>query len=204
MNVSEFAATVLEQGWCIQTDWLPDERIAELTDLVRRHWEQGDFHAAGVGRGAARDIRHDIRGDRILWLDDCSEAVVRRYIKGELESLRLAFNVAGYLGLHEFEGHFAVYPPGAGYARHRDRFRDSDARVVSLILYLNRNWQTEDGGELRLYPHGAASSPIDIMPSGGTLAGFLSAEMEHEVLAARRERFSLTGWFRRRPLESGR
>lgn len=204
MSVSQFAATVLEQGWCIQADWLPSERAIELTDLVRRRWEHGEFHAAGVGRGAGRDVRQDIRGDQILWLDDCSEAVVQRYIKEELEILRLAFNAAGYLGLHEFEGHFAVYPPGAGYARHLDRFRDSDARVVSLILYLNQNWQTEDGGELRLYPHGAASAPIDVVPRGGTLAGFLSADLEHEVLPARRERFSLTGWFRRRPLESGR
>jgi SM-20-related protein len=37
-----------------------------------------------------------------------------------------------------------------------------------------------------------------VTPQGGTLAAFLSQRFEHEVRAARRERVSLTGWFRRR------
>jgi SM-20-related protein len=37
-----------------------------------------------------------------------------------------------------------------------------------------------------------------VQPEGGTLACFLSADFEHEVLPAARPRLSLTGWFRRR------
>jgi hypothetical protein len=66
------------------------------------------------------------------------------------------------LGLFDFECHFALYPPGAGYRRHLDRFtgRDSSAdegaRVLSCVLYLNREWGPEDRGQLRLYRPGVA------------------------------------------------
>ncbi len=39
----------------------------------------------------------------------------------------------------------------------------------------------------------------DVAPIGGRLVIFRSDQFEHEVLPARRERLSFTGWFRRRP-----
>jgi SM-20-related protein len=63
------------------------------------------------------------------------------------------------------------------------------------VLYLNEGWRAEDGGALRLYlPDG----PHDVSPCAPTLVAFLSERFEHEVLPARRERLSLTGWFGRR------
>jgi len=44
----------------------------------------------------------------------------------------------------------------------------------------------------------ADDSALQISPEGGTLVAFLSGRFEHEVLPATRERYSLTGWFRRR------
>jgi SM-20-related protein len=38
----------------------------------------------------------------------------------------------------------------------------------------------------------------DLLPLAGNLLLFNSAQLAHEVLPARRERLSLTGWFRRR------
>lgn len=199
MNVPGFAVEVIRQGWCVQTDFVAAKRVAELAHVLREHWARGAFDKAGIGRGANRTIRHDIRGDHVLWLEDCTVPLVQQFVSNDLEELRLAFNAAGYLGLHEFEGHFAVYPPGTGYARHLDRFRDDDARIVSLVLYLNQDWQAADGGELRLYPGAGTQQPITVSPAAGTLVGFLSAEVPHEVLPSRRDRLSLTGWFRRRP-----
>lgn len=198
MSHAGFVAELIRQGWSVQPGFLADGRVAELANVAREQWTLGKLHKAGIGRGAVREVRQDIRGDHVLWLDECEALAVQRFLGEELETLRLAFNAAGYLGLHEFEGHFAVYPPGTGYARHLDRFRDDDARVVSLVLYLNQDWQASDGGELRLYPDGRKDEAITVLPAGGTLVGFLSAEMAHEVLPSRRDRFSLTGWFRRR------
>ena len=99
------------------------------------------------------------------------------------------------LGAFELEMHYAIYPPGAGYARHRDRFRDDDARVLSCIAYLNDGWRAGDGGALRMHLDGGAR---DVAPAGGTLVAFLSDRVEHEVLPARRDRIAVSGWFRRR------
>lgn len=198
MNSSEFASAVIRQGWCVQPGFLPANRVAELATVAREEWARGSFRQAGIGRGTARSVRHDIRGDQVLWLDECSAPALERFLHEDLETLRLALNAGGYLGLHEFEGHFAVYPSGTHYARHYDRFRDSDARVVTLTLYLNQDWLADDGGQLQMYPAAEPHAPITVPPLAGTLVGFFSADMAHEVLPSRRDRFSLTGWFRRR------
>jgi SM-20-related protein len=115
-----------------------------------------------------------------------------------LDRIRAAINRTAFLGLAEFEAHYAAYPPGAGYARHRDRFRDSDARVVSWVTYLNPEWRDEDGGALRLYTEDGQGGErtIDRLPTGGSIC-FLS-EIEHEVRPAHRPRHSIAGWMRRR------
>ncbi|MNF01063.1 hypothetical protein D3C80_1999940 [compost metagenome] len=76
-----------------------------------------------------------------------------------------------------------------------DRFRDDDRRAVSVVAYLNTDWQQEQGGALRLH---LAEGEHDVQPEGGGLVVFLSADLPHEVLPASRERLSLAGWFRRR------
>jgi SM-20-related protein len=75
--------------------------------------------------------------------------------------------------------------------------------VLSIALYLNADWRAEDGGALRLYLEAAGRAPYaDIAPVGGTLVAFRSERFPHAVLPARRERLSLTGWFRRRGMEA--
>ena len=82
-----------------------------------------------------------------------------------------------------------MYPPGAFYRRHLDRFASDDRRALSCVLYLNEAWRAEDGGALRLYLPGRHR---DVLPRAGTLVAFLSERFEHEVLPAQRERLSLT------------
>lgn len=199
MNTTEFATELVRQGWCVTSGCFPADRIAALAEAAREYWQNGNFYKAGIGRGVAHRVRPEIRGDHVLWLDECEAPAVRGFLADDVEALRLALNAAGYLGLHEFEGHFAVYPPGTRYARHYDRFRDSDARIVTITLYLNQNWDASDGGQLNLYPCAEPDQEISVLPMSGTMVGFLSADMLHEVLPSVRERFSLSGWFRKRP-----
>ncbi|HSN17894.1 MAG TPA: 2OG-Fe(II) oxygenase [Gammaproteobacteria bacterium] len=158
----------------------------------------GAFRAAGIGHMA--DRRTDVRGDEIFWLEKgAGTPEAQRLVHGEIAALQRAINEETYLGLDEFEGHYAAYPPGSAYARHLDRFREDNQRVVSLVLYLNEAWTEEAGGELCLYGSPDAQTPAArIQPQGGTLVCFLSEQVPHEVLIARRTRLSLTGWFRRR------
>lgn len=153
---------------------------------------------AATGRGPGRQAG-PLRGDATLWLDDAACGAASARFLSALDALREPCNRDLLLGLHEVEAHYALYPPGAGYARHRDRFRDDDARVLSLVCYLNADWPDDAGGQLRLHlPDG----PADIAPRLGTTVVFLSDEIEHEVLPATRERLSIAAWFRRRPRNS--
>ena len=93
--------------------------------------------------------------------------------------------------------HYAWYPPGAGYARHVDQPRGSGQRRVSLALYLNRRWGAADGGELEIVDD-LGSVPRLIEPAAGRLVFFSPTGREHEVMPTRRDRLSLTGWFRGR------
>ena len=189
------AEAIATDGCVIVPGFLAPAQAAALRDSALRRYAAGAFHAAAVGRGAERQVRSEIRGDQVLWLgdqpDEPEQALLDRY-----EALRLACNEALMLGLFELECHYAVYPPGAGYARHLDRFAGDASRTLSAVLYLNDDWQPSDGGELALWLDDGRV--LEVPPTAGTLALFLSERFWHEVRPATRERWSVTGWFRRR------
>lgn len=187
-----------ERGWSVTPDFLSPPIVAGLAAETRDAWREGRFRHAGVGRGEGLEVRPEIRSDRVLWLPDSASGLVGRY-QGMIESLRQAINRELCLGLFGFEGHFAVYPPGAFYRKHLDQFRGIGERTVTTVLYLNEGWDEEDGGQLRLYVDPQDETRfVDVAPIGGRLVTFLSARFLHEVLPARRERLSITGWFKRR------
>ena len=189
------AASLAHSGWAVLPDFLPPGAIANLRAESQLLHRNGHFRPAGIGHGG--ELHADVRGDEVFWFDAETAPLAARLARERFEVLRRAINAANYLGLHEFEGHYAVYPAGTGYAKHMDGFRAGNLRAVSLVLYLNDAWSETDGGELMLYP--ACQVDIKVTPQGGTLVCFLSETMPHEVLPARRTRLSLTGWFRRRP-----
>lgn len=202
------AAHLEARGACWIAHWPPPAMAARLREDLNRLRTDAALDEAAVGRLGTRLQRRDVRGDRTCWLDDprCGPAAAE--FLSALARIRIAIDRRLFLGLVEFEAHYAAYPPGSGYARHRDRFRDSDARVVSWVSYLNPEWNDADGGALRLYlpdddgssdddsSDGGSVEIIDLPPIGGSVC-FLS-ELEHEVLTAHRERHSIAGWMRRR------
>lgn len=168
----------------------------ELAAECRRREAEGALVPAGTGRGDMLAVREGVRGDHIQWLESGQADACDRYLS-LMDRLRLALNRESFLGLEDFECHFALYPPGAYYKTHLDRFLDDNSRMVSAVVYLNPDWQPADGGVLRL--HLDAAPAVDIAPRCGDLVVFLSAEIPHEVLPTRSDRLSLTGWFKRRP-----
>jgi SM-20-related protein len=187
--------TLHEHGWSAQDNFLQADLTLALALECTALAAAGSLTLAQVSRGAARALQPSVRGDQILWLEAGQSAACDQYL-AIMEGLRLVLNRELYLGLDEYESHFAFYPPGASYQQHRDQFRDDDSRVVSVVVYLNQDWLPEHGGALRLHPQSMCMR--DISPVGGRMALFLSADMLHEVLPATRDRLSLTGWFRRR------
>ena len=172
-----------------------------LADLRARCLElnaAGALRPARIGRGANERLAPEVRGDFIAWLSE-PELDAEQQLLGRLEELRVALNRGLMTGLEDFQGHFALYPSGAAYARHFDRLVGTDVRAISAALYLNDDWVPKTAEQLRIYTGGGASE--DVLPVGGRLVAFQSDRFEHEVLPAKRERLSFTGWYRRRPLE---
>ncbi|NII10068.1 2OG-Fe(II) oxygenase [Oleiagrimonas sp. C23AA] len=184
-------------GWCVSDRLFPADMLLALAEQCQQLDEQDQLTRAGIGRGGSHMLDRRVRGDRTRWLDTRHSALQAQFLE-HMHSLRITLNRRLLLGMESFEAHYALYPPGTFYARHRDRFQDDDARVLSAVLYLNQDWAPADGGALRLYlPDGGHH---DVLPQHGRLALFLSAQFDHEVLPTRRERISIAGWFRRRTL----
>lgn len=229
-DLDGIAFDLADQGLAIRDGLLPPDLVDQLAAEGRELWTTGGLQPARIGRGQDRHTNQAIRTDRIKWLDPATASPAQRQYLAILEDLRLAINRYMYLGLFEFEGHLAVYPPGAFYRKHLDQFRGIGQRLVTAILYLNPQWLPEDGGQLRLYPdlEGKESLPVghwcaidippgtppgkdsplagdlqEIQPIGGRLVCFLSSRFPHEVLPATRFRVSITGWFRARNLIAG-
>jgi len=149
-----------------------------------------DFKKAGIGNKQSLQIQEAIRGDYIKWLDrNNSPEAIRVYLQ-RLEELIQYLNRSLFLSLKDFEVHMTVYPVGSFYKRHLDQFKKDDHRKLSVILYLNNQWE-EHGGQLRMY---LPDQTKDVLPLAGRLVIFRSDEIEHEVLPATRERLSITGW----------
>ncbi|WP_297577172.1 2OG-Fe(II) oxygenase [uncultured Deefgea sp.] len=189
----DIVAALTGPGYLVVPNFLDANHLAQLNELFSSR--ESDFVAAGVGRAAAQQVRQDIRGDAVLWVENDDPAMLQA--NQRMRDLQQTLNRELYLGLDELEWHFACYPAGSFYQRHLDQHRHQDSRVVTVVQYLNQNWHEDDGGQLRIYLDDEQT--LDVTPYGGTLVVFLSNRFEHEVLPARRERRSLTGWYRRRP-----
>lgn len=189
-----------ERGWSVRDGFLSPPEVVQLAREVEAEWRAGGLHQAGIGRAAGFQVRPEIRSDHVRWLDPGRPSAAQRHYLDRLEELRLALNQGLYLGLFEFEGHLAYYPPGTCYRKHLDQFQGVGLRTVTCVLYLNPGWQEADGGQLRLYHDpGDACRFQDVLPLGGRLVTFLSARYYHEVLPGLRPRLSITGWFKTRP-----
>ncbi|WP_449427022.1 2OG-Fe(II) oxygenase [Rhodanobacter umsongensis] len=192
-EVSRVTNALATDGWCVVPDLLSAAQTQALAAECRAMHEARQLTPARVG---ATRTATPWRGDSTHWFQAGAMSAPQQAFSDRLDALRRAFNRELMLGLVECESHYAVYPPGAGYARHIDRLRDNDARVVSAVFYLNEGWQHADGGALRLYLDGG--SHRDIYPHAGKLLLFLSAQFEHEVLPATRDRMSVACWMRQR------
>lgn len=189
----ESIAVALEQcGYVVLPNALPEE-IAQALVTLSQITTHDDFQPADVGRGSEQSRNQFVRRDQIHWLEP-NEPHARLWLDWA-QALKNFLNRRLFLGLFSFESHLAHYPPGAFYKKHYDAFRGQSNRVLSVVTYLNRGWEPDQGGELVIY--GADDSELQkVTPAFGTLVIFLSEEFPHEVLPAVRDRYSVAGWFR--------
>lgn len=187
------ADKLAEQGYCILPQLLP----AELNLALHRRVTQLDpdeFQPAGIGREHDFQLNTTVRRDETRWLNPVN-ATDAAYIDAMAE-FRLAINRRLFIGLFDYESHYAHYAPGAFYKKHLDAFKGQSNRVLSTVLYLNPEWRAENGGQLLIYAPESNEVIQTVNPNFGTFVVFLSEQFPHEVVKAERDRYSIAGWFR--------
>lgn len=182
-----------ENDWVVADSLLSPDNLLALKALALKKWENKLFSPASIGRGSEKQHLSNIRGDEIIWLDPAPKLVANL-----VESLMNQINESLWLGLTNYETHFARYDQNAGYDEHIDQSAHKNPltgiRVISFILYLNENWQKADAGELHIRYQNSSHL---IEPIWGRLVLFKSDKVPHAVLASKAERWSLTGWLRK-------
>ena len=186
------SADIVTKGYSIIDDLLPKSTLKLIKDRFEELQQEDDFQKAGIGKQAHFTIDKTVRGDFIRWINPINKEAAVYFLYEYINELILNLNRTCYLGIKDYETHYAYYPKGKGYLMHRDRFKNNPHRIISFVFYLNENWQLDDGGELVLYNEEKEIIEI-IAPTENRLAIFLS-ETLHEVLNCNTERRSITGW----------
>jgi SM-20-related protein len=180
-----------QHGWAEIKGFINETDSAGIRSEIVEIQNSHGFRQASIGKQDLKTVDTSQRGDFISWIDGQQAPLHTRMYLDKISAVIEQLNYNFYLGIRDYECHYAHYPPGTFYKRHVDRHKNGSPRRVSSVLYLNSNWQPCDGGELVIYNTGGAVSRIE--PMEGTLVIFLS-ELEHEVLLTSRDRMSITGW----------
>ncbi|MDC9784147.1 2OG-Fe(II) oxygenase [Proteus mirabilis] len=189
MNIASLLEQIADKGWCVWDDFLTPEAVKQL-----RACFGNDAQQARIGRHENLLAETTIRSDKIRWLEPQMGEPVQHYLM-QMESIQRAVNREFFLGLFEYEAHFACYEKGAFYKKHIDAFKENVTRRLTTVLYLNDEWTQQDGGELVIYDLDD-NQLATVAPQGGRLVVFLSEQFPHEVLPTHKERISIAGWFR--------
>ncbi|AFJ02024.1 SM-20-like protein [Methylophaga frappieri] len=192
--LDQVADQLAENGYCILPQLLPLPLNHDLYRRVARLDDHNALTRAGIGRDQQFQLNTTIRRDETRWLSD--EHPIDQAYLAAMSSFRLALNERLFLGLFDYEAHFAHYGPGAFYKRHVDAFKGQSNRILTTVLYLNPFWPAEAGGQLAMYQPGTEKIIASVEPELGTFVVFLSDTFPHEVLPCRQDRYSIAGWFR--------
>jgi len=187
---NRIADDLVEQSYSIQSQCAPTDMCDAL--LKQALENNNTFVSASVGRALNKTQDNRIRSDKTKWITGQTQA--EHLWLDWCDQLREHFNQHLYLGLKSVECHFSIYTPGDCYKKHVDAFKGKSNRKISMVLYLNKDWQPEHEGQLMIYPPNQSALKVD--PIFSSFIVFLSEDIPHEVLASRRDRYAIACWFR--------
>jgi len=186
---------IVSKSYAICDDFLSMQEVEVLKDRFSNRFAAGAFKKANIGKLSESHNASLIRGDEILWLESNSSDPAEKMLLDRNQSVVNYLNTTCYLGINETEIHFAKYPEGKFYRRHKDAFQSQKGRILSVIYYLNSSWVSSDGGKLIIYiQENGIEKAIEIEPIAGRMVCFKSELLEHEVKETFAERLSVTGW----------
>lgn len=184
-NVDQILDDLDQHGFAIIDDAYSNDYVHQLIAECSSNLNR--FREAAIQNG----VISKIRSDHILWLNP--ELVISNHHVQSLYSLGQELNRAFYLGIRDVEAHFACYNAGEFYALHRDNPQGKNGRMISTVYYLHEDWQDDWGGELHLQDKNDIWHVLH--PKPNRIALFQS-DLLHEVLEAKHQRLSITGWLR--------
>lgn len=184
-NVDQILDDLDQHGFAIIDDAYPNDYVHQLIEECTSNLNR--FREAAIQNG----VISKIRSDHILWLNP--ELAISNHHVQALYSLGQELNRAFYLGIRDVEAHFACYNAGEFYALHRDNPQGKNGRMISTVYYLHEDWQDDWGGELHLQDKNDIWHVLH--PKPNRIALFQS-DLLHEVLEAKHQRLSITGWLR--------
>ena len=185
-----------QQDYVVMDNFLDEDLIHQVMTYFQNKEDEDVFRKAAIGSTGNELIINEIRGDYTFWLDKKRDIELAGLFD-QLDEVKFWINRMCFLSLSDYEFHLAHYPEGSFYKRHLDQFAERNNRMISLIIYLNKDWKQGDGGELRIYPEG--KDVKDIAPIFNRCILFRSDTLEHEVLTAQTDRRSVTGWMLYKP-----
>ncbi|MGL5391568.1 MAG: 2OG-Fe(II) oxygenase [Shewanella sp.] len=186
------ATALAEQGYIVLTDLVPAD-ISQILLAKVQATQVDELKPAAIGRGIEQQLNTEIRRDRIRWLE-AQNPQDALYLE-LMAQLKAGLNRRLFMGLFDYESHYAVYQPGAFYKKHVDALKGSQNRILTTVFFLNPDWQSADCGELIIYDE--ADNELErIAPTLGQFVIFLSERFPHEVTPTFAERHSIAGWFR--------
>lgn len=192
-NISD---AIVTQGYHLIDSFMNEKDYFALLDEAKGLAQEGLFRSAKIGSNLNATLNETIRSDSICWVDDAPLSPAINHYVSAIQQLSRQLNQSLYLGLFDFETHFAVYQPGDFYKKHVDQFATKKTRRISCVYYLNPDWTPDMGGELKLYDS-CDQLLATVFPQGNRLICF-SSELPHEVCETRATRYSIAGWLKTR------
>jgi SM-20-related protein len=177
----------------IAENFLSEVLASHLKENLKLLYSGRQMLSAGTGNEAVAIQNKQIRGDKIYWLDRKHNDPYENDFFDLMDSFVSHLNSTCYTCITGYEFHYTLYETGSFYKKHLDQFRNNGSRQYSMIMYLNADWEENDGGELRIHH---IDSQQNISPVNGKSVFFKSSELEHEVLLTNKPRLSITGWLK--------
>lgn len=177
----------------IAENFLSPSLALHLKENLIKLFANKQLQSAGTGNNA--NVVHNklMRSDIIYWLDRKHNNQFENEFFDLMDSFVIFLNSNCYTGITDYEFHYTLYEIGSFYKKHIDQFKNDTGRQYSMVIYLNEDWQAEDGGELCIHHKGYLQN---ISPNNGKTVFFKSIELAHEVLITNKARMSITGWLK--------
>ena len=185
------ANDIAAQGYSIQKNALPLDLANQLYQQISGDNIQLSAHESN--RHFEKFSNKSVRGNKTKTISG-ADSTEQHWLSWGSEMMS-CINQQLAMELNTFDCHFSHYPPGTHYSEHLDVSKGTLSREITVIAYLNPNWQGSHGGHLVIRDAKQKDKAICIQPEFRTVVAFLSKEFPHAVLPTWRDRYSITGWY---------